>query len=130
MRKSSRRWIKGLLVQLHHLAWKQWDHRNKINQRITNPALAEMVKKVDDEITVIITSQLHEMFPGDRTRLKRNLWDLTNKPMRYKRSWLANACTARQRFLRHRTKQADLKTHSKQASRLFQFFKQSPLGTS
>ena len=126
MRKSSRRWIRCLLVQLHHLAWKQWNHRNQINQRVTKPALAEMVHKLDAEITTILSTQMHEMFSGDRTRLRMNLLTLTNKPIRYKKSWLANACAARQRFLRHRTRQADLKAHSKQASKLFQYFKQFP----
>ena len=126
MRKSSRRWIRGLLVQLHHLARKQWDHRNQINQQANNPAQAQLIRTLDDDITELLHHQLHELFPGDKTRLNRNLFELLNKPLRHKRSWLANARTARQRFLRHQSNKADLEAHSKRTSKLFQYLKQFP----
>ena len=126
MRKSSRRWIRGLLTQLHYLARKQWDHRNQINQQANNPAQAQLIRTLDDEITELISHQLHELFPGDKQRLNRNLMELLNKPLRHKRSWLVNARTARQRFLRHQANKADLDAHSKRTSKLFQCLKQFP----
>lgn len=33
-RCSSKRWIRGLLVQLHHLVWNQWEHCNEIKHRV------------------------------------------------------------------------------------------------
>ena len=126
MRKSSKRWIRGLLKQLHYLAKKQWEHRNQINQQTNNPAQAQLVRTINDDISELINHQLHELFPGDKTRLNCNLFELLGKPLRHKRSWLANARTARQRYLRHLHNKADLDAHSKRTSKLFKYLKQLP----
>ena len=100
MKKLSKKWIKGVLVQLHHLAWKQWDHRNKINQRVTKPQAARAIQMLDADITDMLTLQMNELLPGDKRRLNRNLIDLLGKPVEYKKKWLCHTRTARQRYLR------------------------------
>ena len=123
IRKSSRKWIKGVLVQLHYMAWKQWNHRNKINCIVTKPQEALAHQLMDEEITLLLSTQMHELRPGDRHRLNRNLMDLLNKPFKYKKNWLANITSARQRYFRIKHNNAELIVRSKRASRLYQWAK-------
>ena len=123
IRKSGRKWIKGLLVKLHHMAWKQWNHRNKIKATITEPHEARADALLNQEITHILTTQMHEMSPADKHSLNRNLIELLNKSEESQRAWLLNASTARQQFLRTQQQNAELVAHSKETSRPIRHFK-------
>ena len=122
MKKSSKKWIKGVLVQLIHLAWKQWDHRNKINQRVTKPQAARAIKLLDEDITEMLTTQMHELLSGDKRRLNRNIIDLLAKPVAYKKKWLCHTRIARQRYLRKLRHDDDLVDDSARTATLYEWF--------
>jgi hypothetical protein len=114
IRKSSRRWLRGLLQQLHYLAWKQWDHRNDIKHRVDKPAHRAAVRMLNHEITREFLKGTTNLLPGDRHLMQRNRLSLLMKPLDTKKSWYANVIEARRRC-----ENAD--AISKEASALYQW---------
>ena len=123
IRKSSRKWIKGVLLKLHYFAWKQWNHRNKINNQGKSTREKEASEHLDHEITRQLVTRMKELLPADRRRLSLNLIVLLRKPKYVKVKWMTNAAAARQRYLRIKQQKADLDTISKEQSPLFKFLK-------
>lgn len=122
IRKSSKKWMRGVLLQLHHVAWKQWNHRNKVNVTATQPQTALAEQLINEEISLQLTTRMHELMPGDYQRLNKNLVQLLSKSFQYKSNWLANVTAARQRYLRRQTNNAELIAQSRNTSRLYQYF--------
>jgi hypothetical protein len=127
-RRSGSKWLRGILLQLHHMGWKQWDHRNKINTQVTKPEEAEAVDLLQHEITKQLTTRMHQLSLRDYRRHNRNLIQLLHKPLSYRKSWLVNVTSSRQRFLRIQQQDNDLVVQSKASSRLFQWMQGKPLG--
>ena len=125
-RKSSRQWIKTVLTALHHMGWKQWDHRNKINKRVTKPDEAAAIAALDHSITVQLTTRMHEMLPGDAQRFDRNLINLLNASTATKNSWLVNVSHARQRYFRIQEANANLDLISQEQSHLLKWMRGEP----
>ncbi|MGL5934842.1 MAG: hypothetical protein ACRCZI_04390, partial [Cetobacterium sp.] len=50
LQKSSKRWLRGLLLQLHHLGHKQWRHRCEVKNNITKPTEQELLNTIHIEI--------------------------------------------------------------------------------
>ena len=129
-RRSGRKWLRGILLHLHHMGWNQWEHRNKINTTVTKPEEAEAEALLQQEIITQITSRMHELSTQDHRRHNRNLIHLLNKPQSYRKSWMVNTNSSRQRFLRIQQQDNDLIVQSKAASRLYQWMQGKPLGPS
>jgi len=55
-RKSAKRWIKGLFVRLHNLAWNQWDPHNDIKHRVHCTRQERMNHKLNQAICKLYQS--------------------------------------------------------------------------
>ena len=103
IRKSSRRWIKGLLIQLHHLSFRMWDHRNTIKHKVRKPQEKLMEDRLNRVILRHLTSTPTSLLPSDRYHLRHNAPLLLKKPVAFKKAWLLNVLAACTRALRIRT---------------------------
>ena len=54
MRKSSLKWMRGLLTRLQKLAWKQWDHRNQVKHEDLQPHDAHAIGRLNREVMRIL----------------------------------------------------------------------------
>lgn len=102
LRKSSRRWIKGLLLKLHYLSWNQWDHRNRIKHDTIQPEKLRALEILDREIMAQHAKGTADLQIGDRAHLEENLIVLLQRQPNYKKHWLANVLASRQRSERIR----------------------------
>jgi hypothetical protein len=123
LKKSSRKWIQGLLRKLCNLNHAQWVHRCNVNATITKPQEREHIKLMHDLITAEFSSGEEGLLPGDRHLLNCNILRMLQRPLSYKKSWLVRIHAARQRALRIKAKQDDLKLQSQEKSRLYQWLK-------
>ena len=126
IRKSNRKWIRGVPSSLHHMGWKQWDHRNKINKTVTKPDEKAALEALDFQIIKQVSTRVHELVPGDCRRFDKNLITLLNKFLPQKKSWLANVATARQRFFRIQQQDKELDLLQKEQSALLRWMKGLP----
>ena len=69
----------AVLTSLHHIAHKQWSHRNEIKAKVNNPQEKLAVEDLDREITSFLMTKMQELHPEDRHRLNRNLLHLLSK---------------------------------------------------
>ena len=99
-RKSSKKWIKGLFVQLHHLAWNQWKHRNDIKHRVKRSRQERMNHKLNQEICKLYQRGAQDLHPTERQHFRWSLISLLQKPNGMKRHWLKNVTAARRRQAR------------------------------
>ena len=125
-RKSSKQWIQTVLLTLHHMAWKQWNHQNNINKKVTKPDEAVALAALDNAITVQLTSRMHEMLPDDALRFDRNLISLLNASTPAKNAWLVNVSHARQRFFRLQQANENLDLISQEQSPLLRWMRGEP----
>ena len=111
-RKSAKRWIKGLFVRLHNLAWNQWDHRNDIKHRVRRTRQERMNHKLNQEICKLYQSGSQDLPPAERQHFRWSIVSLLQKPNGYKRHWLKNVTSARRRQARRlaRNKKLDVTT--------------------
>ena len=123
IRKSSKRWIKGLLVRLHHLAWNQWDHRNKVKQHVTKPTEKHYIELLDREITIQLQLGNNTLQPGDHHHANHNLITLLNRSLAYRKAWLTNITAARLRFHRIQQNNNELELASQEASGIYQWMR-------
>jgi hypothetical protein len=123
IRKSSRKWIRGLLAKLHHLAHKQWRHRNHIKTNVTKPSEQEHIQLLHEEITHQYTLGPDQLLPGDKSNLNQNLLRLLARSLPYKKGWYTSICAARQRAIRKAAQDDSIILASKASSALYQFLK-------
>lgn len=90
---------------------------------VTKPEEAEGKALLQQEIITQLTSRMHELSTQDRRRNNHNLIHLLNKPLSYRKSWIVNTKSSRQRFLRIQQQDNDLIVQSKAVSRLYQWIK-------
>jgi len=66
-KKSAKRWIKGMFVHLHTLAWNQWDHRNDIKHCVRRTGQERMNHKLNQEICKLYQSgpQISPLLSGN-----------------------------------------------------------------
>ena len=117
-KKSSKKWAKGVISSLHHLAHKQWTHRNNVKQESTNPQVRMAERELNKEITKQLLTRMHELYPQDRRNLNRNLTALLSKKRSQKLHWFERAQAARQKFIRDREQDQELRVKSRKNSAL------------
>jgi hypothetical protein len=123
LRKSSNRWLKGVLTQLHHLAWNQWDHRCKTKHNVTKPHELQKETELNAAITCHILQGTDTLLPGDRHHIRHNLLTLLSKPLKLRKAWLLNIIAARQRCQRLQTNDEALEVLSREESLLIRWMK-------
>ena len=116
IRKSSRKWMRGLLTQIHHLAWNQWQHRNDVKFRERQPDFIAARNLLHREIRQQLSLGEQHLLPGDRHLARWNQVTLLTRTMKYKKAWL---CT----ILQARKKANALETLSRQQSLLLRWMK-------
>ena len=123
IRKSSTRWLRGMLQHVHHLAWNQWDHRNKIKHNIVRPETKRALNLLHSEITREYLQGHDTLLPSDRHHLRHNLANILSKTIEFKKAWLVNITTARQRMIRIQQHDEERNTKSRETSTLIRWFK-------
>jgi hypothetical protein len=121
IKKSSQKWIQGLLIQPHHMGHRQWKHRCDVKANITKPqekASIVLLHNIIEEQFLLGTQDLQR---GDKGLLNCNILQLLQRPLVYKRGWTTRILAPRQRA--HRIAQQDekLDSHSKEAQALLQW---------
>ena len=101
-RRSSKQWAKGLFLQLHNLAWNQWDHRNNIKHRILRPRHQSEIRALNNAICLLYRTAGRDLPPDYRDHYRFPLVPLLKKSYRYKKHWFSNVMAARQHYFQHR----------------------------
>ena len=122
-RRSSKVWIRRVLTSLHHLAWHQWEHRNDIKHKIKQTNYKAALQSLHNEIIREYTLGTTTLLEGDHHHLQVNLATLLQKSLPYKKNWLANVATSRQRFLRRQANNDELQTISREHSYLLKWMR-------
>jgi hypothetical protein len=122
-RKSSKKWIRGLLQQLHHLGRKMWKHRCDVKANITKPQEHEHVELMHDEIERQFVQGSDELLPGDKSILDYSILSLLQRSLAYKKGWLARVWAARQRARRMASRDDTLIVQSSEARRIAHWMK-------
>jgi hypothetical protein len=107
-KRSSKKWIKGLFVRLHHLAWNQWQHRNDIKFRVKRSRQERMNHKLNQEICKLYQKGSQDLHPAKRQHFRWSLISLLQKPNGMKRHWLRNVVAARRRQARRLARNNEL----------------------
>jgi len=118
IRKSSKKWISGLLRLLIQTGQKQWKHRFDYKHYKGKPRHLLMVERLNHEIIREILKGDATLLPGDKYRVRASCMTILSKPLPSKKGWLVNIASARQRYLRIQHQQDDLQTHSRETSTL------------
>ena len=111
------------MKQLHYLAWNQWNHRNDTKHRTNQPRYKRMMKLLHREIIREHAGGIADLLPADRHHTQHNVVRLLTKSETYKKAWLVNITTARQRYNRVVQHNNDLTTLSKNTSKLLKWMK-------
>jgi hypothetical protein len=114
--KSSKKWLQGLLLQLHHLGHKQWRHRCDVKNNITKPTEQELLDTIHIEIEQQFELGYTKLLTGDQALLDYNILHLLDKSLVYKKGWLAQVWAARQRAQRIAEHNEKLILQAKEAS--------------
>jgi len=129
LRKSGRKWIGGLLLKLHHLHHNQWKHRNHIKHNVVRPQEQEDLNTLHQAITREICKGTQALLPGDRHHFRHGIAAILGRSIHFKKSWLSNVTTARQRYYRIRNHNNKLKYKALERSWLYQWFVKPPRPT-
>jgi hypothetical protein len=125
LRKSSKRWAKGLFVQLHHLAWNQWEHRNHVKHKTDRRRYLRMEKRLDTEIMRFYSQGCSDLPPRERYHFRLAMPALLDKPLSFKQNWFRNVTAAKQRALRRREHAALREATSREQSALLHWMRTS-----
>jgi len=115
-RRSSKRWAKGLFVHLHHLAWNQWEHRNKIKHDSDQARYLRMERRLNHQIERFCAQTHSDLPPRERLHFHLALPTIPNKPLSFKQNWFRNVTAAKQRTVRRRANAALVETNSREQS--------------
>jgi hypothetical protein len=123
MRKSSRKWIRGVLRQLQQLGHKQWKHRCDVKANITCPQEREHVELMHDEIEKQFVAGNEDLLPGDKSILDYSILNLMQRSLAYKKGWLTRIWAARQRAKRIAMRNDDIVVQSEEAECITKWMK-------
>ena len=120
---SSKKWAASLIVQLHHLAWGQWNHRNNAKYRVHKPREKLAMSILDRQITKELIAGVQDLPPGDRHHFRHNLMSLLRRNAPYKRAWFTNVTMARERQTRVNALNNEGVARSRETSLLLKYLK-------
>jgi hypothetical protein len=123
VRKSSKRWITGVLRHLYQAGHKQWKHRCDIKANVTRPQENEHVELMHDEIEKQFIIGEEDLLPGDKNILNYSILHLLQRSLAYKKGWLTRIWAARQRAQRIAMKDDTIIVQSKKAGRITNWMK-------
>jgi hypothetical protein len=90
-------WLRKILRAAHHLAWSQWEHRNKILHHDEQPRAIRAVDSLNDAIGNEYLLGVQDLPALDHHHFLAPLGDLISLSTSYKQSWYLNVMAARQR---------------------------------
>jgi hypothetical protein len=108
IRKSSRRWIQGVLARLTRLGRGQWIHRNDEKHSKQKPRHKRALNLLRKAIMWLYSKRTQDLLPGDHGHMNVNLCDLLSRSIAYQQAWYTNVVTARNRCLRIRYQDPEL----------------------
>ena len=121
--RTSKRWLLALLKLLNNTAWDQWKHRNAILHDPEHPRQRRALQVLHQEIVEEFIAGVADLPPRDCHHFRPTLLDLLQRPLSYKKAWIHNVHSARQRQARRVTQDLELQIASKKRSRLFRWMK-------
>jgi len=127
IRKSSQRWMRTVMQQLHHLAWNQWDHRNHIKHTVLQPVYQAGIQRLNNAIRKEFLLGTRHLLRGDRHHLNINYIVLLQRSVTYRKAWLVTVSHARQRGLRLATGQEAQHGFTTETTSIFNWMKGRPL---
>jgi hypothetical protein len=98
--RSLRRWNNIFHQQLHELAHKQWEHRNKVLHETKLPLLKKHVEMLHREIEKELLRGPQDLPPEDCPKLRHSLESLLKKDTNFKQAWLQSVHQSRLRQCR------------------------------
>ena len=120
---TARSWMKRLLTRLHVLGWSQWKHRNDTlydrNMKWQKLAL----KALDASVAMEFARGPADLPPQDSSHFSLPLIVLLKKHQDYKKQWLVNVTSARNRQARGRSEAEDAVAASKAHSAVLHWCK-------
>jgi hypothetical protein len=122
-RKSSKRWIRGVLRRLCLVGHKQWKHRCDIKANVTRPQEQEHIELMHDEIEKQFIQGDEDLLPGDKPILNYSILNLMHRSLAYKKGWLTRIWAARQRAQRIAKKDDTIIVQTKEAERITRWMK-------
>jgi hypothetical protein len=123
VRKSSRKWITGVLRHLFHIGHKQWKHRCDVKSNVTRPQETEFMEKMHDEMERQFIIGNETLLPGDKNILDYSVIQLMQRSLAYKKGWLARIWAARQRAQRIAMQDDTIIFQSKEAEAIINWMK-------
>ena len=121
-RKTGRRWTINLLKELHNRAWNQWDHCNKVNKD-ESPREKEADCLLNDEIITEFIRGNDDLPARDLSYFNLSLLDLLDRARDYRKAWLQNVQSARDRQAKRRGEELDAIAESQSRSAVLQWIK-------
>jgi len=109
------------MKRLHTLAWSQWDHRNKTLHDPDMKWQLAMKQALNNQITTEYSRGISDLPPCDRSHFALPLLSILHKHLDYKKAWLANVSSARNRQARRRQEAADALADSRARSAVLQW---------
>jgi hypothetical protein len=88
LQKSSRRWLRGLLLQLHHLGHRQWVHRCDIKNNVTRTNEKDHIEIFHTKIEQQFMMGKDELSTGGQALLDYNILGLLDQSLAYKKGWV------------------------------------------
>jgi hypothetical protein len=119
---SSKKWMTNLLNLFIKLGRALWEHRNEVKHRTKRPRHNAEEERTNEEIILEYHKGTRDLPIGEHHFFRCTLATLLQKPFPYRKSWLANLTTARQRQARKRSHDNDLVLLSRKRSKLLQYF--------
>jgi hypothetical protein len=119
---SSKKWMTNLLNLFIKLGRALWEHRNEVKHRTKRPRHNAEEERTNEEIILEYHQGTRDLPIGEHHFFRCTLATLLQKPFPYRKSWLANLTTARQRQARKRSHDNDLVLLSRKRSKLLQYF--------
>jgi hypothetical protein len=100
IRKSSRRWIQGVLARLARLGRGQWIHRNDEKHSKQKPRHKRALQLLRKATMWLYSKRTRDLLQGDHGHMNVNLCDLLSRSTAYQQAWYTDVVTARNRCLR------------------------------
>ena len=109
-------------MQLDHLAWNQWNHRNDVKHRQSKPQYVRAVRKLNAEIWERYLQGPTLVRLGDRHYLQINLSTILSKTVSFQKNWLLNIIAAQEFKIRQDTADLTANTRTPRTDSLHRYF--------
>lgn len=123
IKKSSRKWAQDLTKLLIRCGHKQWQHRYNYKHYTGRPRHKAYERLLNRCILRELMRGTQHLLPGDKYKAQYSIVPLLKRTLAFRKQWLINIRSARQRFLRIQQQNDALKLRSKETSFIYNWMK-------